>query len=143
MFFRKVIVSDECMEWLDKADSFDVKPEQAKAMYDKRCAQIQEDVLRTLMTASKEPASPDGKTEIVVEVRLARARKLNTMMVVTSVYAVVYAKNNKKKYYITLDEERQPKRVSKVGDDIFISINGGDYFEQLQTIESKNYRISM
>ncbi len=143
MFFRKVTVSDECMEWLKKADSFDVKPEQAKSMYDKKCAQIQEDVLKALTTASKEPASPDGKTEIVVEVRLARARKLGTAMVVTSVYAVVYAKNNKKKYYITLDENKQPKRVYEMGDDIFVSIDGGEFFEQLKTIESKNYRISM
>ena len=143
MFFRKVTVSDECMEWLKKADSFDVKPEQAKSMYDKKCAQIQEDVLKALTTASKEPASPDGKTEIVVEVRLARARKLDTAMVVTSVYAVVYAKNNKKKYYITLDENKQPKRVYEMGDDIFVSIDGGEFFEQLKTIESKNYRISM
>ena len=143
MFFRKVTVSDECMEWLKKADSFDVKPEQAKLMYDKKCAQIQEDVLKALTTVSKEPASPDGKTEIVVEVRLARARKLGTAMVVTSVYAVVYAKNNKKKYYITLDENKQPKRVSEMGDDIFVSIDGGEFFEQLKTIESKNYRISM
>ena len=143
MFFRKVTVSDECMEWLKKADSFDVKPEQAKSMYDKKCAQIQEDVLKALTTASKEPASPDGKTEIVVEVRLARARKLDTAMVVTSVYAVVYAKNNKKKYYIMLDENKQPKRVSEMGDDIFVSIDGGEFFEQLKTIESKNYRISM
>ena len=143
MFFRKVTVSDECMEWLKKADSFDVKPEQAKSMYDKKCAQIQEDVLKALTTASKEPASPDGKTEVVVEVRLARARKLDTAMVVTSVYAVVYAKNNKKKYYIMLDENKQPKRVSEMGDDIFVSIDGGEFFEQLKTIESKNYRISM
>lgn len=143
MFFRKVIVSDECMDWLEKSGSSDVKPEQAKQMFDKRCAQIQEDVLRALTTASKEPASPDGKTEVVAEVRLARARKLDVTMVVTSVYAVVYAKNNKKKYYITLDEERQPKKLSNVGDDIFISINGGDFFEQLKTIESKTYRISM
>ena len=143
MFFRKVTVSDECMEWLKKADSFDVKPEQAKSMYDKKCAQIQEDVLKALTTASKEPASPDGKTEVVVEVRLARARKLDTAMVVTSVYAVVYAKNNKKKYYITLDENKQPKRVYEMGDDIFVSIDGGEFFEQLKTIESKNYRISM
>lgn len=143
MFFRKVIISDECMEWLDKANSFDVEPSKAMEMYEKRCNQIQEDVLRALTTASKEPASPDGRTEIVVEVRLARARKLDTVMVVTSVYAVVYAKNNKKKYYIILDEDRQPKKVSKVGAEIYISINGGDYFEQLKTIESRNYRISM
>lgn len=142
MFFRKVTVSDECMEWLKKADSSEVEPEQAKLEYEKRCAQIQDDVLRSLTTVSKEPASPDGKSEIVVEVRLARARKLGIAMVVTSVYAVVYAKN-KKKYYVTLDKDRQPKRVSDVGDDIFISLNGGDFFEQLQTIESKNYRISM
>lgn len=142
MFFRKVIVSDECMEWLDKADSFDVKPEQAKVMYDKKCAQIQEDVLKALTTASKEPASPDGKTEIVVEVRLAKAEKLQTMMVVTRVYAVVYTKN-KKKYYVTLDEDKQPKRVFKMGKDIVISINGGDYVEMLDTIENKTYRISM
>lgn len=143
MFFRKVTVSDECMEWLEKADSSEVTPEQAKATYDKKCNQIQDDVLRALTTVSKEPASPDGKTEIVVEVKLARARKLDVAMVVTSVYAVVYAKNNKKKYYVTLDEERQPKKVSEIGSEVYISINGGDYFEQMQTIESKCYRISM
>lgn len=143
MFFRKVIVSDECMEWLKKADSFEVGAEQAKLEYEKRCSQIQDDVLRALTTVSKEPASPDGKTEIVVEVRLAKTMKLNTAMVVTSVYAVVYAQNSKKKYYVTLDENKQPKRTSEIGDDIFVSKDGGEFFEQLQTIESKCYRISM
>lgn len=142
MFFRKVTVSDECMEWLKKADSSEVKPEQAKLEYEKRCAQIQDDVLKALTTVSKEPASPDGKAEVVVEVRLARARKLNVAMVVTSVYAVVYTKN-KKKYYVTLDENKQPKKIHKFGDDIFVSLNGGEFFEQLKTIESKTYRISM
>lgn len=142
MFQRKVTVSDECMEWLRKADSSKVKPEQAKLEYEKRCAQIQDDVLRALTTVSKEPASPDGKTEVVVEVRLARARKLDTTMVITTVYAVVYTKN-KKKYYIMLDENGQIKKTSDMGDDIFISLNGGEFFEQMQTIESKNYRISM
>ena len=142
MFFRKVTVSDECMEWLKKADSSEVDPKQAKLEYEKKCAQIQEDVLRALTTVSKEPASPDGKTELVVEVRLARARKLDVAMVVTSVYAIVYAKS-KKKYYVTLDENKQPKRISDFGDDIFVSLNGGEFFEQLQTIESKTYRISM
>ena len=143
MLFRKPTVSDECMKWLEKADSFEVTPNQAKHEYEKKCARIQDDVLNALTTVSKEPASPDGKTEIVVEVRLARARKLDTAMVATSVYAVVYAKNNKKKYYITLDENKQPKRVYEMGDDIFVSIDGGEFFEQLKTIESKNYRISM
>ncbi len=142
MFFRKVTVSDECMEWLKKADSSEVNPEQAKLEYEKKCAQIQDDVLRALTTVSKEPASPDGKSEIVVEVRLARARKLDVAMVVTSVYAVVYA-TGKKKYYVTLDENKQPKKISEFGDDIFVSLNGGEFFEQLQTIESKTYRISM
>ena len=142
MFFRKVTVSDECMEWLKKADSSKVNPEQAKLEYEKKCAQIQDDVLRALTTVSKEPASPDGKSEIVVEVRLARARKLDVAMVVTSVYAVVYAKG-KKKYYVTLDENKQPKKISEFGDDIFVSLNGGEFFEQLKTIESKTYRISM
>ena len=142
MFFRKVTISDECMEWLKKADSSEVDAEKAKMEYEKKCARIQEDVLRALTTVSKEPASPDGKTEIVVEVRLARARKLGVAMVVTSVYAVVYTKN-KKKYYITLDENKQPKKISEYGDDIFVSLNGGEFFEQLQTIESKTYRISM
>ena len=143
MLFRKPTISDECMKWLEKADSFEVTPNQAKHEYEKKCARIQDDVLNALTTVSKEPASPDGKTEIVVEVRLARARKLDTAMVATSVYAVVYAKNNKKKYYITLDENKQPKRVYEMGDDIFVSIDGGEFFEQLKTIESKNYRISM
>lgn len=142
MFLRKVIVSDECMSWLRKAESSDVKPEQANKMFVKRCNQIQEDVLRALTTVSVEPASADGKAEVVVEVRLAKAEKLQTMMVVTRVYAVVYTKN-KKKYYVTLDEDKQPKRVSKMGKDMVISINGGDYVEQLDTIESKTYRISM
>ena len=142
MFQRKITVSDECMEWLKKADSSEVNPEQAKPAYDKRCAQIQDDVLRALMTVSKEPASPDGKTEIVVEVRLAKAAKLNTTIVVTSVYAVVYTNHNKK-YYITLDENKQPKRTSEIGDDIFISKDGGELFEQLLTIENKCYKISM
>lgn len=143
MFFRKVTVSDECMEWLKKVDSFEVTAEQARLMYDKKCAQIQENVIKALTTASKEPASPDGETEIVIEVRLARARKLDVAMVVTSVYAVVYAKNNKKKYYVMLDENKQPKKSSKIGDDMFISTDGGKFFEQLKTIESKMYRISM
>ena len=142
MFFRKVTVSDECMEWLKKADSSEVKPEPAKLEYEKRCAQIQDDVLKALTTVSKEPASPDGKAEVVVEVRLARARKLNVAMVVTSVYAVVYTKN-KKKYYVTRDEYKQPKKIHEFGDGIFVSLNGGEFFEQLKTIESKTYRISM
>ena len=142
MFPRKVTVSVECMEWLKKADSFEVEPGQAKLEYEKKCTQIQEDVLKALTTVSKEPASPDGKAEIVVEVRLARARKLNVAMVVTSVYAVVYTKS-KKKYYVTLDENKQPKKFSEFGDDIFVSMDGGEFFEQLQTIESKTYRISM
>ena len=142
MFFRKVSMSRECMDWLEKSESSDVKPEKAEVAYHKRCTQIQEDVLKALTTVSVEPASADGKTEVVVEVRLAKAEKLNTMMVVTRVYAVVHTKNDKK-YYVMLDENRNPKKVSKIGEDIQISINGGDYVEQLKTIKSKKYRISM
>lgn len=142
MFFRKVTVSDECMNWLVKSGSFDVKPEVAKKSFDKRCAEIQDDVLRAITTESKEPASPDGKAEVVVEIRLAKAEKLQTMMVVTRVYAVVYANNNRK-YYVVLDENRQLKKVTKVDNDIQININGGDYVEVLRTVESKMYRISM
>ena len=142
MFFRKVSMSRECMDWLEKSESSDVKPEKAEVAYHKRCTQIQEDVLKALTTVSAEPASADGKTEVVVEVRLAKAEKLNTMMVVTRVYAVVHTKNDKK-YYVMLDENRNPKKVSKIGEDIQISINGGDYVELLKTIKSKKYRISM
>lgn len=145
MIFRKkeVIVSKECMEWLEKAESSEVSQEQAKEIFDKKASQIQEDVLKTLMTESEEPASPEGKTEIVVEVRLARASKLGIAMVVTSVYAVVYIKGNKKKFYIVLDENKRPKKVPEIGDEIFFSNNGGKFFEQLKTVESKKYRISM
>lgn len=142
MFFRKATVSDECMEWLEKSGSSDVKPELAKKMFENRCNQIQDEVLNTLITTSKEPASANGKTEIVVEVRLAKAEKLRTMMVVTRVYAVVYAKN-KKKYYVMLDENRQLKKALKIGNDLVININGGDYIELLKTVDSKIYRISM
>lgn len=142
MLFRKPTVSDECMKWLEKADSFEVTPNQAKHEYEKKCARIQDDVLNALTTVSKEPASPDGKTEIVVEVRLARARKLDTTMVITTVYAVVYTKKDKK-YYIMLDQNGQLKKTSDMGDDMFISKDGGEFFEQMQTVESKNYRISM
>lgn len=142
MLFRKLTVSDECMKWLEKADSSEEKPEQAKMAYEKKCTRIQEDVLRALTTVSKEPASPDGKTDIVVDVRLARADKLDTTMVITTVYAVVYTRKNKK-YYIMLDENGQLKKTSDMGDDMFISKDGGEFFEQMQTIESKCYRISM
>lgn len=142
MRFRKLTVSDECKGWLEKADSSEVNHDQAKMEYETKCAQIQDDVLKALMTVSREPASPDGKTEVVVEVRLARASKLNTTMVITSVYAVVYTSKDKK-YYIMLDENGQLKKTSDMGDDIFISKNGGEFFEQMQTIESKCYRISM
>ena len=96
MFFRKVRVSDECMNWLKKAESSDVNPKQAEKAFEKRCNQIQEEVLKALTTVSKEPASADGKAEVVVEVRLAKAEKIDTTLVVTRVYAVVYTKNNKK-----------------------------------------------
>ncbi len=142
MFFRKVRVSQECMNWLLKAESFDVNYDKAEKAFEKRCNQIQEDVLKALTTVSKEPASADGKTEIVVEVRLAKAEELDTMLVVTKVYAVVYTKN-KKRYYVTLDKNRQPKKVSKIGEDMAICIDEGDYIEVLKTIHSKKYRISM
>lgn len=142
MLFRKPTVSDECVKWLEKTDSFEVTPNQAKLEYEKKCARIQDDVLNALTTVSKEPASPDGKTEVVVEVRLARARKLDTMMVITNVYAVVYTKKDKK-YYIMLDQNGQLKKTSDIGDDMFISKDGGKFFEQMQTVESKCYRISM
>lgn len=142
MFSRMANVSEECMNWLEKSSSSDVKPEQANKMFVKECNKIQEDVLRTLTTASKEPASADGKTEVVVEVRLAKAEMLNTMMVVTRVYAIVYTKKNRK-YYVTLDKYRRPKKVFRMSADIAISINGDDHVEVLKTIESKTYRISM
>ena len=142
MLFRKPTVSDECMEWLKKADSFKVTPEQAKLEYDKKCAQIQEDVLKALTTVSREPASPVGKAEGVVEIRLAKASELEITMVITTVYAVVYT-NKHKKFYIVLDENNQLKKTYDMGDDMFVSKDGGEFFEQMETIESKIYRISM
>ena len=142
MFPRRVRISEECMEWLEKAGSFDVSPQDAMKRYERKCAQIQEDVLKALTTASKEPASPDGKTDIVVEVKLVRARHLNLVKVVTNVYAVVYIKKDKK-YYVMLDEKKQPKKLTEMGDDIFISTDGGKFFEQAKVINSVKYRISM
>ena len=142
MFSRKLNMSKECMEWLEKSESFDVKEKQAEVLYQKRCAQIQDDVLKALTTVSAEPATADGKTEVVVEVRLAKAEKLNTMMVVTRVYAVVHTKNDKK-YYVKLDKNRNLKRYSKITEDIQISTNGGKHVELLKTVKSKKYRISM
>ena len=142
MFFRNVKLSRECMDWLEKSQSFNVKQEKAEQAYNKVCAQIQDDVLKSLTTASKEPASEDGKTEVVVEVRLAKAEQLNTMMVVTRVYAVVHTKNNKK-YYVALDKNRKLKKFFKMSKDMLICINEGDYVEMLKTVKSKTYRISM
>lgn len=142
MFSRKVTISRECMEWLQKAESFDVKKEKPEVAYSKRCAKIQEDVLKALTTASAEPASLDGKTEVVVDVILAKAEKRNTMMVVTRVYAVVHTKNNKE-YYIKLDKDGKPKKFFKIGEDIHFSKDGGKYVELLKIIKSKKYRISM
>ncbi len=142
MLFRKPTVSDECMEWLKKAESFEVNPEQAKLEYEKKCAQIQDDVLKALTTVSREPASPDGKAEVVVEIRLAKASELEIMMVITTVYAVVYT-NKHKKFYILLDENNQLKKTYDMGDDMFVSKDGGEFFEQVETLESKLYRISM
>lgn len=143
MFFRKVIVSDECMKWLKKSYSSNVRPEPvAKRTYERRCNQVQEDVLQAITTVSKEPASTDGKTEIVVEVSLLKSEKRNVMMVVTKVYAVVYTKSNKK-YYVIMDENGRTKRVSKMSNDIAINIKRGDHVETLRIVESKKYRISM
>ncbi len=142
MFFRNVKLSRECMDWLEKSQSFNVKQEKAEQAYNKVCAQIQDDVLKSLTTASKEPASEDGKTEVVVEVRLAKAEQLNTMMVVTRVYAVVHTKNNKK-YYVKLDKEKQPKKVTRISDEIQLSVKSSKHFEVLKTIKQKKYRISM
>ncbi|MBR3614625.1 MAG: hypothetical protein IKL55_05555 [Clostridia bacterium] len=144
MLFRKerVNISEECMGWLEKSGSFIVKQEQAKAMYDKRCAEIQDDVLRAVMTVSKEPASTDGKAEVMVEVRLEKSEAMNVMVIVTRVYAVVYTRN-KRKYYVMLDEQRRAKKSFKIGTDIAISINGDDFVEVLKNVEIKTYRISM
>lgn len=142
MFFRKVKLSRECMDWLEKSESFDVKKDKAEEVYHRRCLQIQDDVLKALTTVSKEPASEDGKTEVVVEVRLAKAEGLDAMMVITRVYAVVHT-NNKRKYYVALDKNRQLKKFFKMSKDMLICINEGDYVEMLKTLKSKTYRISM
>ena len=142
MLFQKLTVSEECKNWLEKAESSKVNPEHAKLEYDKKCTRIQEDVLKALTTVSREPASPDGKAEIVVEIRLAKASELEITMVITTVYAVVYT-NKHKKFYIVLDENNQLKKTYYMGDDMFVSKDGGEFFEQMETIESKIYRISM
>ena len=142
MFPRRVRISKECMGWLEKADAFDVSPQDAIKRYEGKCEQIQEDVLKTLFTASKEPAVPDGKTDVVVAVKLVRARKLNLLKVVTNVYAVVNTQK-KKKYYVMLNENREPKKFTEMGDNLFISTDGGKFFEQMKVIESKTFRISM
>lgn len=143
MFFRKVNVSDECMNWLRKSESFDVKPKDAQDKFNKRCNEIQEDVIRAVMTKSQEPASPDGKAEVVVEVSVTKGESLDVTKIVTSVYAVVYTKN-RRKYYVIFDEEtRQLKRVAKIHDVYKLYINGGDFVENLRVIDQKSYRISM
>lgn len=139
---KKPTVSKECMHWLEKAGLSVVTPEQAKMEYEGKCAQMREDVLKVLATVSREPASPDGKAEVVVEIRLAKASKLDITMVITTVYAVVYTKKHKK-FYVVLDENNQLKKTNDMGDDMFVSKNGGEFFEQMETLESKLYRISM
>ena len=135
MFPKQVRISKECMGWLEKAESFDVYPQDAMKRFE-------DDVLRALSIASKEPATLDGKTDIVIEVKLVRARKLNLLKVVTNVYAVVNTKKNKK-YYVMLDDNRKPKKFTKMGDEFFISTDGGKFFEQMNVVESKKFRISM
>lgn len=142
MFFRKVTVSEECMGWLKKSSMLDVTAEEAKMKYGKVCNEIQEAVLHTITTESKEPASADGKAEIVVEVKLVKAVTLQLMMVVTRVYAVVYT-SPKKKYYVFLDANRELKKASKINNDLMLHVNGGDFIDFLDTIENKAYRISM
>ena len=143
MFQRKIItISDECMKWLSKLDSIEVSPEEAISVFNDKCAQIQEDIAHKITTVSEEKKSSDNKIEVVVEVRLARARKLNISLVTINTYAVVYVKN-KKKHYITLDENKLPKKVSEIDNDMFISNNGGEFFEQLKTIKSEYYKILM
>ena len=142
MFPKQVRISKECMGWLEKAESFDVYPQDAMKRFEGKCERIQDDVLRALSIASKEPATLDGKTDIVIEVKLVRARKLNLLKVVTNVYAVVNTKKNKK-YYVMLDDNRKPKKFTKMGDELFISTAGGKFFEQMNVVESKKFRISM
>ncbi len=142
MFFREVRVSDECKNWLEKSKSIKVKPEEADKLFKTRCSEIQSDVLHALITESKEPASPDGKAEVVAEISLVKADKPNVTMVVTNVYAVVYT-NMKYKYYVVLDTNGKPKRVFKMSDDIKINVKKGECVEGLKTLKQCKYCISM
>lgn len=144
MNFRKVNVSEECMKWLEKSmTTKGMIPEDAEKEFERRCAQIQEDVLRALITESTEPASPDGKAEVVIEIKLVKTELEQVMKVVTNVYAVVYMSHNRK-YYVMLDENGNPKKVYKMGIDIFSNVfKKGEYTEKLITVKHCKYCISM
>lgn len=144
MNFRKVTISEECMKWLEKSKTTEgMIPEDAEKAFGRRCTEIQEDVLRALITESTEPASPDGKAEVVIEIKLVQTELEQVMKVVTNVYAVVYMYHNRK-YYVMLDENGSPKKVYNMGNDIFPNIfKKGEYVEKLTPVKHCKYCISM
>ena len=79
MVFRKsLVISDECKMWLAKANTTDVMSyAQAEVEFKRACEKIQADVLHALLTESKEPAFPDGKAEIVVEIKVTMLQELS------------------------------------------------------------------
>lgn len=144
MVFRKsLVISDECKMWLAKANTTDVMSyAQAEVEFKRACEKIQADVLHALITESKEPAFPDGKAEIVVEIKLLKKSTYNLAMVATNVYAVVYAAHNRK-YYVKLDNDGNPKKVYFMGNDIALEFNKGVHIEKHDVAKSCKYCISM
>ena len=140
---KKVIVSDECKGWLAKANMSDVlDPAKAEVIFMQQCEKIKEDVFQAMITESKEPASPDGKAEIVVEVKLLKEAELDLMMVATNVYAVVYTTHNSK-YYVKLDNEGNPKKSLFLGNDIALKFNKGVRVVKYEVVKFCKYSISM
>lgn len=141
--FRNVTVSEECKEWLRKSSmTGEMEASKAECEFEGRCAAIQQDVLRAIITESAEPASPDGKAEIVAEVRLERTALNQVMRVITLVYAVVYMSHNRK-YYVVLDDEGNPKKVYRLNEYTSLKIKKGEYFDHLTTVKRCKYIISM
>ena len=144
MGIRKVVsISNECKEWLAKAKKTDVMNlVQAEEVFMQQCEKIKEDIFCALVTESKEPASPDGKAEIVVEIKMLKEPEFNLAMVVTNVYAVVYVAHNRK-YYVKLDNEGNPRKVYYMGNDIALKIDKGVHVVKYEVVKTFKCCMSM
>jgi hypothetical protein len=107
------------MRWLERAETTDgMFPDDAERYFERKHVEIQEEVLRALFTESVEPASPDGKAEIVIEIKLVKSNLDLVMQVVTNVYAVVYMSHNRR-YFVRLNDKKELEKISALGENIF------------------------